>query len=583
MNKHAVFHLPDSSYAFALSERRVCIRLRVAKGEIKKCVLYYGDRFYPERKVKMKAVEMDKVASDRLFDYFEADFETDINRICYYFWITDGTEDYYYYSGNFVHKPGANRGEYYQFPFVRREDISYVPEWAKKAVLYQIFPDSFATSAGKIDVRSGKKVTPAGDESRFRIGGTIKGITENIDYIKDLGTNCIYLNPIFAAESYHKYDTIDYFSIDPCFGTMEDFKVFVDTCHKNGIRVILDGVFNHCGREFFAFKDVCEKGEKSAYKDWFYKIDFPVDTEKLNYAAFAYVPSMPKLNTGNPEVEKYLCDVGRYWIREADIDGWRLDVANEINHDFWRAFRKAVREEKADAILIGEIWEDAHQWLMGDQFDSAMNYRFTDICKDFFAFNEISVDDFDNNLGYMLMRYKRPMTQVQMNMLDSHDVPRFLHFCGEDIRRLKLAALFMMTYVGIPSVYYGDEKGMTGFEDVEYRSPMIWKDGPREKDVLDYYKKIISIRKDHIDVFTGGVKTVFKDNAAGIYAYERFDGDEKILVVLNNSDESRNIEIPIEGYSSGAVDLLSGMPVKCPEGRINIVLPPYGGAVISKT
>jgi len=582
MNKHAVFHLPDSSYAFALNEKRVCLRLRTAKGEIKKCVLFYGDRFYHEQKVKMTSVEMVKVASDRLFDYFEADFETDINRICYYFWLTDGVEDYYYYSGIFAHKPGANRGEYYQFPFVRREDIADVPQWAKNAILYQIFPDSFATSKRKMNVTSGSKLTATGDESRHRLGGTIKGITENIDYIKDLGVNCIYLNPIFSAESYHKYDTIDYYSIDPCFGTMEDFKEFVDTCHKHGIRVILDGVFNHCGWKFFAFKDVLEKGEKSAYKDWFYQIDFPVDTHKLNYAAFGYVPNMPKLNTGNPEVVKYFCDVGRYWIREAGIDGWRLDVANEINHDFWRAFRKAVREEKPDAFLIGEIWEDAEQWLMGDQFDSAMNYRFTYLCKDFFASNEMSVDDFDNNLGYMLMRYKRPVTLVQMNMLDSHDVPRFLHYCGEDIRRLKLAALFMMTYVGIPSVYYGDEKGMTGFEDVEYRSPMIWNDGPKEKDVLEYYKKIIAIRNKHINVFTGGVKTVFKDNANGTYAYKRFDGNEEITVVLNNSDAHREIDIPLQGFVTGAIDILNGTPVKCSANGIKLNLPPFGGAVIAK-
>lgn len=584
MNKQAVFHLPDSSYACALTEKRVCLRLRAAKGDIKKCVLFYGNRVHPEPRVKMTAAEMDRVASDRLFDYFEADFETEVNRICYYFWLSDGIEDYYYYSGIFTHTPSINRSEYYQFPYVRREDIADVPEWAKNAVIYQIFPDSFATGRREMIINGGTKLTETGEESKHRLGGTIRGITENIDYIKALGANCIYLNPIFSAGSYHKYDTIDYYSIDPCFGTMEDFRELVDVCHENGIRVILDGVFNHCGWKFFAFKDVCEKGEKSAYKDWFYRLDFPVDTEKLNYAAFAYVPSMPKLNTGNPKVVKYFCDVGRYWIREAGIDGWRLDVANEINHDFWRAFRKAVREEKPDAFLIGEIWEDAEQWLMGDQFDSAMNYRFINICRAFFANNEISVDDFDNSLGYMLMRYKKSITQVQMNMLDSHDVPRFLYFCREDVRRLKLAALFLMTYVGIPSVYYGDEKAITGSDEAQYRAPMIWSDGSNERDILEYYRKIIAIRKEHIDVFTGGVKTVHKDSARGTYAFVRFgegfDKREQIAVALNNSEVSRELDIPLEGFKSGAVDLLTGMPVGRSAHGIKLDLPPFGGAVI---
>lgn len=585
MNKHAVFHLPDSSYCHALSETRICIRLRAAKGDIKRCVLFYGDRMYPEPSVIMHTQEMERVASDRLFDYFEADFHTDINRICYYFWLTDGTEDYYYYSGIFTHTPTHNRVEYFQFPYVHRNDIAVVPEWAKYAVLYQIFPDSFAT--GKRYISGEKKSVSVNGEdmSHSRLGGTIRGITENVDYLADLGINCIYLNPIFTAESYHKYDTIDYYTIDPCFGTMEDFKNMVKACHQKGIRVILDGVFNHSGWKFFAFKDVLEKGEKSKYKDWFYKLNFPVDTEKLNYAAFAYVRQMPKLNTGHPEVIRYFCDVGRYWIREADIDGWRLDVANEVCHDFWRAFRKAVKVEKPDAFLIGEIWEDAEQWLLGDQFDSAMNYRFVDICKAFFASHDISVDDFDNSLGYMLMRYKKQITLVQMNMLDSHDVPRFLHYCGGDIRRLKLAALFMMTYVGIPTVFAGDEKAISGAAEHEYRAPMVWQDDRVTEDLTAYYKKIISIRKKYTDIFTGGVKTVFKDNGTGVYAFSRFTDNKEAIVVLNNSEESRLVRFcagESDNSASGYCDILEGTPVTCEAGEIRLTLPPLGGAVIMR-
>jgi glycosidase len=579
--------MTDSNYAFAITESRVCLRLRAAKGEIKKCVLFYGDRYYPKPRIKMTGLDMCLVASDELFDYFEADLETSYTRLSYYFWLTDGIEDYYYLPGKFTHNPQSNRMGCFHFSYIRREDIALVPEWAKNTVLYQIFPDSFASSHRKITGKSDVKYLSGGQKSESMLGGTLKGITENIDYLTDLGVNCIYLNPIFTAESYHKYDTIDYYSVDPCFGTMSDFKAMVKTCHQNGIRVVLDGVFNHCGWKFFAFRDVCEKGETSKYRDWFYKIEFPVNTEKINYAAFAYVHKMPKLNTGNPEVIKYFCDVGRFWIKECDIDGWRLDVANEVDHGFWRSFRKAVKEEKPDVFLIGEIWEDAHEWLMGDQFDSAMNYRFTDICKSFIASNNISVDEFDNSLGYMLMRYKKQIAQAQMNMLDSHDVPRFLYFCGEDIRRLKLGALFLMTYVGVPSIFAGDEKAITGFKDTEYRSGMVWEDTPETLELFNYYKKLISIRKDYIDVFTGGVKTVFKDNTKGIYAFLRFAKRDRILVVLNNSEFMQTVNIPTqtanlstECFNSDGINLISGEIVNCSSNGLKLTLQPLSGAIL---
>lgn len=580
MNKHAVSHIPDSNYAFALSENHICIRLRAAKGDIKRCVLFYGDRYYPKPRIKMAAIEMNVVASDELFDYFEVDFETEYPRLSYYFWLTDGTEDCCYLPGKFTKSPQVNRMGYFIMPYIRREDVALVPEWAKNAVIYQIFPDSFATSYRNISLRSDIKYTPDGQKSEARLGGTIKGITENIDYLTDLGVDCIYLNPIFSAESYHKYDTIDYYSIDPCLGTMDDFKIMVKTCHKNGIRVILDGVFNHCGWKFFAFRDVCENGPASRYKDWFYKIEFPVNTENINYAAFAYVHKMPKLNTGNPEVIKYFCDVGRFWIKECDIDGWRLDVADEVNHDFWREFRKAVKEEKPDVFLIGEIWEDASQWLNGDQFDSVMNYRFTEICKSFFAFNDISVDEFDNRLGFMLMRYKRQISLVQMNLLDSHDVPRFLYYCGEDARKLKLAVLFLMTYAGIPSVFAGDEKGISGFLDTEYRSQMIWKDTPFTLELFNHYKKLISIRKKYIDIFTGGVKTIYKDNAKGIYCFSRFSETEEIVVVLNNSEFRQTVSLPLKNLDKGCIDLLTKNTFKCDSGSSALTLEPLEGAVL---
>ena len=358
---------------------------------------------------------------------------------------------------------------------------------------------------------------------------------ENLDYIEDLGANCIYINPIFKANSYHKYDTVDYMDIDPCFGTIDDFKTLVKAAHKRGIKIILDGVFNHCGPDFFAFKDVLKKGKESKYVDWFYKLRFPIETKPYpNYEAFAYVASMPKLNTGNPEVLEYCCNVGRFWIRECGIDGWRMDVANEINHEFFREFKKAIREENPDSFLIGEIWENSENWLLGDQFDSTMNYTFISVCKEFFAEESINVQQFDEKIQKMIHRYPYPVSLAQMNFLDTHDVGRFLSFCHGDERKLELALAFMMCAPGIPSIFYGDEKAMEGLEEWEYRRPMEWD---RKTSVFDFYKKWTHIRKGSKALSRGNYHTEYIDNENRVYAFSRQYEDEKKTVIFNASEK----------------------------------------------
>ncbi len=522
MMLQAISHRPLSSDAYALSDELFAIRIHTAKNDIKECRIYYGDRVCPHEPIDVKSSDMILAASDELFDYFEIHIRTKYTRLCYYFELTGSLQEKIYYSEyGFTTDMKLNRIQYFQFPFNRREDRADIPAWAADTVLYHIFPHSFA---------SGRKV--------IKDGGTIRGITENTNYIKSLGINCIYLNPIFRAASYHKYDTIDYYETDPDFGSKEDFREMVDTCHKKGIRVILDGVFNHCGNGFFAFQDVIEKGELSEYRDWFYEMSFPVSYRTPpDYAAFAYVKEMPKLNTGNPEVTEYFCNVGKYWITEFDIDGWRLDVANEVNHDFWRSFRKAVRSVKPDALLIGEIWEDAGVWLMGDQFDSAMNYRFTEICRSFFAEGSIDIRTFDEQINHINMRYQENVTEVQMNFLDTHDVPRFMSFCKGDMNRFKLAVFYMMTATGVPSVFYGDERGVRGVSENEYRKPMPWNDD--ENPLTDFYSKCIRIRNENKALRRGTYRTVLTDDERGIYVFARQTDDEKIYVMLNTGESEK--------------------------------------------
>lgn len=542
MQLQAVLHIPLSSYAFAASETSLVIRLRTAKGDVQRCSLYYGDRVCEKDPIETTKIKMKKIASDQLFDYYEAVIEDDYTRVCYYFGLEDEKEQIFYSGYGFSQEITCQRTQYFQFPYIRREDIPKLPDWAKEMVMYHIFPDSFATEKNRIAEKE-RCIKKDGKVYRSHQGGTLKGILESLDYIAGLGVNCVYLNPIFAAESYHKYDTIDYFQIDPCFGTLEEFKELVGALHERGIRIILDGVFNHCGAGFFAFQDVLKKGEESRYKDWFYKMEFPVQFKKpLNYEAFAYVKEMPKLNTGNPEVMDYFKKVGTWWIEETGIDGWRLDVANEINHDFWREFRKAVRAVKEDAILIGEIWEDSEVWLQGDQFDSTMNYTFSYICREFYAEHAISLKEFDEKINRMLLRYPHPVSTVQMNFLDTHDVPRFLSYCKNGMEDLKQAVFFMMMCVGIPSVFYGDEQLIEGMTEPEYRKPMPWK--YRKPEMEAFFEKWIKIRRKFPALQKGRYETVMVDGERGIYGFRRYTSQQELLILLNTSEQETEVELP---------------------------------------
>ncbi len=579
MKLEAIEHIIDSAYVYAYEEDKLVFRIRTAKNDIEKCTLFFGDRVCRERIVTMSQIEMKKVASDALFDYFEVFVDSPYNRVCYYFLLDDGKTKLYYYGGEFRTEVDEDRTLYCQFPYVRREEVVRVPEWAKEAVMYQIFPDSFATDKAFISGKAKEVISESGEISKSYFGGTLKGIEHNIDYLVELGINCLYLNPIFNATEWHKYDTRDYKTIDPCFGTMEDFKRLVKKCHEKGIRVLLDGVFNHSGWRFFAFRDVMEKGEASQYKDWFYNIKFPmVYIPVASYECFAYVKEMPKLNTSNPEVINYFCEVAKYWIEEADIDGWRLDVANEVVHEFWRKFREEVKSVKEDAFLVAEIWEDAENWLKGDEFDSAMNYKFSHICTKFFAESSIGVTEFDHLINRLLMRYKHPVTYVQMNLLDSHDISRFLSRADGDITRFKLAILYQMMFVGIPSVFYGDEKAIMGMNEIEYRKPMIWEDNETTEELTQYYKDLIAIRKKHMDQFLGVYQTVYVDEERQIYIFRRGNEIDGLLIAINRSNEKHEVEI--ESNQHELRDLLSQTTYSCVEGKCNLVLSPWQGKIL---
>ncbi len=422
----------------------------------------------------------------------------------------------------------------------------FVPSWVQDAVFYQIFPERFANGDSSNDP-PGTERWGGAPTSRNYFGGDLQGIINNLDYLSSLGVNALYLNPIFESNSNHKYQTTDYMKIDPHFGEEGTFRRLVTECHARNIRIILDGVFNHTGIGFFAFEDVKKHGEASKYKDWYNFHSFPVGpVSKPNYECWWNYGSLPKLMTGNPEVRKYLFDVTRKWM-SFGIDGWRLDVPNEIPHEFWIEWRALVKSINPEAYIVGEIWEDGQGWLHGDQFDAVMNYRFRAACLDFFARESITVTQFDGRLQLQRAEYPSDVNYALQNLLGSHDTERFLTLCNGDQKTMELAWLFQMTYVGAPMIYYGDEVGMTGGKDPGCRGTMIWEEKKRNTETLSAMRQLIGMRNQYACFRRGVFESVLLDDTQGIYGFTRTLGDESAIVIINNSAKSRQVVVPLTG------------------------------------
>lgn len=492
MNIASVLHRPMSEFACALSENKYVFRLRALKDDLSYVNFGYADRAAMTPKLSFDVLPMTKISSDKYYDWFEITLETEFERVAYYFEISDGKEIKYYLGECFEDTPDVERSDYFQLPFNHKADRIEVPEWVKEAVVYNIFPDSFASDRREILCKPTRQ-TYDGVECQSLLGGTVRGITQNLDYIKELGFNCIYLNPFFVADSYHKYDLVDYYHVDPTRGSDNDFKELVTKAHEMGIRVIIDGVFNHISSNHPFFVDVKKNGTKSKYYDCFYdlgdgSLSFPTEGEKPSYTCFAYVPQMPKTNTSNEFLKDYFCKVGEHWIKEYDVDGWRLDVANELDDGFLRAFRSTVKAAKSDAIVIGEVWENASHYINGNMLDGAMNYDFRRYLSQYIAKETIDGEEFLARINGMFMRYPKQSVDAQLNLLDSHDVSRFLSLCDGNLEKLELALVLLMTMPGMPCVFYGDEQGLMGITEPEYRRPMTFGQP------IDIFPKLICTR-----------------------------------------------------------------------------------------
>jgi len=414
------------------------------------------------------------------------------------------------------------------------QDRSFGPSWAADAIVYEIFPERFANGDTANDPAG---ILPWGEKPTAHdyFGGDLKGIKEHLDYIQELGVNTLYFTPIFESPTNHKYQTTDYYKIDPHFGTNEEFVDLLQACHARNLRVILDGVFNHTGTGFFAFQDILKNEEKSAYAKWYDIYDFPVRISgKPNYESFWGIESLPKLRTDNPEVRKYLFDVTSYWMSRG-IDGWRLDVADGLSHDFWKAWRKLVKSNNPDAYIVGEIWDNASPWLRGDEFDGVMNYRFRGACVGYLALDNRNVIQCDSILEDMQTSYPAGSQAMLWNLIGSHDTERFLTLCHGDEARMKLAVLLQMTYRGIPMIYYGDEIGTEGGRDPDCRRTMEWDSTRWNAGLLHWYKKLIAIRRELPVFHRGSVHLLSVEPHQNVLAFVREDSVSKAVVLINNS------------------------------------------------
>jgi cyclomaltodextrinase / maltogenic alpha-amylase / neopullulanase len=438
------------------------------------------------------------------------------------------------------------------------------PEWVKDTVFYQIFPDRFANST-RVEKPSNLEPWDAPPTTYGFKGGDLLGVVEHLDYLTDLGIDALYFCPIFQSTANHRYHTHDYYQVDQLLGGNAAFMTLLDEAHRRGIRIVLDGVFNHASRGFYQFNHTLENGSASPYLDWFTFRQFPLhaydNLGPAGYEAWWNLKALPKFNHANPQVREFLCRVAEYWV-EQGIDGWRLDVPGEIDDEFWRVFRRRVKAINPDAYLVGEIWHRADHWLVGDQFDAVMNYQFTRACLSFFV--EMDEDtralthrhsyggiepyeacQFAQRLEEVLTWYPGEIASAQMNLLNSHDTARFLTIAKGDTSALKLSYLTMMTYPGAPMIYYGDEVGMEGGNDPDCRRAMIWEPSRWNHDLLAAVKKYIALRKKYVPLWRHGIYAHLYAQGM-VYVFARQHERQTVIVGLNAGTSEARLDLDVQ-------------------------------------
>ncbi|RUT48377.1 alpha-glycosidase [Paenibacillus anaericanus] len=574
----AIYHRPRLNWCYAYDRETIHLRLRSKKNDLSEVFAYIGDKYAWEQTNEL--IPMKKLICDEMFDYWECSVKPPFRRLKYGFLLQSGHEQHWMSEDEFTITRPTTPNRLFEYPYLNPSDIFIVPDWVKDATFYQIFPERFANGDPHNDPAG---VLPWGgkpERDNF-FGGDLQGVIHHLDHLSELGITAIYFTPVFTATTNHKYDTTDYMTIDPHFGDVETMKQLVIACHERGIRILLDAVFNHSGKKFAPFVDVLDKGEHSVYRDWFHIHKFPLNVVDgiPTYDTFSFDPIMPKLNTGNPEVRDYLLQVAHFWIKEVGIDGWRLDVANEVDHQFWREFRKVVKQANPEAYILGEVWNESSNWLQGDQFDAVMNYPFTDAVLDFIANGTLDAQGFAHAIGKQLSRYPQQASEVAFNLLDSHDTPRLLTVCEGNKNKMKLASMLLFTYSGTPCIYYGSEIGLDGGQDPDSRKCMEWDETLQDRDLFNFYQRLISLRKELPALRTGSLQFLLAEESATKLAFKRQLGDETVLVLLNNDNSAQTIELVVEQCMW--LNTNNDITIEAKGNTLSVHLPAYGYAILT--
>lgn len=534
----SVSHIPGTVDACPL-DGQMHLRFRAQKGMIRSAKLVYNCDKNLWHAFRDKA-DMVVTHTDSELEYYSVAVPLTDTRFSYIFELicSDGKIRYLSEEGladTYDHTLGYF--SFFQYTSQFTCDTMAVPEWIKTAACYQIFPERFAVGKSDKDLsyvntKWGVKPTP-----QSYCGGDLMGIREKLPYLVDLGVNVLYMTPVFCSPTNHKYEITDYETVDPAFGGNEALKALITDAHKMGIRVMLDGVFNHCSCRHPFFLDAQKKGRKSSYYDWFFW------REDGSYLTFGSVRTMPKLNTGNPEVIRYFTDVAVMWMRDYGADGWRLDVSDEISHRFLRAFREAVLGQNPEAIVIGEDWHRAVRYLNGDEYDGIMNYGVTKACLDLLAFKTIDSKAFRDRLVRLYHTYSIAANQKMLNLLGSHDTDRFLTRVRGDAVRFRTAAAIMFFYPGIPCVYYGDEIGMEGGYDPDCRRCFDWKEENWDKETQSLIRQLMKLKKEPA-LSNGSFRMEEED---GILTFTRTAQEQTLKLRVNGTDRV-NKGLPAYGF-----------------------------------
>ena len=569
MKKIDFLHEAKSRYAYNIDLHTLHIRFRSKKGVCDFVSLIYGDPFcwvfndstqeYLWEATSQVVLPLQKEFSTEDSDMWFVEVKSETKRIKYAFLIDN---QWLFCSTSLINlasnpQEKYNLFNYFNFPYLLNADTYHAPSWVKNTIWYSIFPDRFCNQSNpRTDL------FPWNDSQKVQnyqfYGGNLLGIISKLDYISQLGFGGIYLTPIFKAPSAHKYDTVDYFQIDPSFGTNEDLKELVKQAHQRGIKVMLDAVFNHVSYLHPFFQDVIKNEEKSPYYNSFYIKKLPVlpfDIQELNmgsnkrqvmhdlnYETFAFTPRMPKINTEDPIMRQHLLDCTSYWMKECNIDGWRLDVANEVSHDFWREFRKVVKSINPNCFILGENWDSATPWLQGDQHDAVMNYSFMFPIWSYFSngFDSPFIDhlSFRDAISEVLFQTPKNVILQMFNLVDSHDTKRVSSVMNENAELLKLVYLFQFSLPGSPSVYYGGEIGLPGQKDPDNRRCMIWNQETPLSTLKDFFFHLTT-KYQTIPAFTSvHFKWIYTSNDCLIYQ------KDNVYFLLNKSSDT----LPISAY-----------------------------------